>query len=95
MGTGCGQANHAVSQTTTTVAGGADTAPLEKAFANAMSFRPMIAETVKIIQAARYDDALPALQRLAANPQITPQQKKTVEDLIQALRQPAAPKINP
>ena len=92
LGTGCGRANHPVSPTTATSAGGVDTTPLEKAFENSMSFRPMMDETVKIIRAAHYADALPMLQRLAANPQLTPQQKQTVDDLIQAIRQLAAPK---
>jgi hypothetical protein len=84
---GCSKSNPTgPAPTQNTGPGGAEVAKVEKAFASAdASLRFPVDDTLRIVKAGAYADALPSLRKLAGNARLTPEQKQALQELIQKL----------
>jgi hypothetical protein len=85
---GCGKSSSGPTQTApTSTQGAVDLTAVRKAFESAdASFRFPLDEALRIVEAGGYGDALPPLQKLAANPKLTPEQKQSLQELVQKLQ---------
>jgi hypothetical protein len=87
--TGCGRPG-AVQAPTDSKLGpdGVDVAAVQQAFKGAdASLKFSLDDHLRMIGAGAYGDAAQGLRKLAANPLTSPEQKKALEDLLQALSQ--------
>jgi hypothetical protein len=84
---GCGKSNPTSASTPNNGPAGVEISKVEKAFTSAdASFRFPLDEALRIVKAGGYADALPQLQKLAANPRLTSDQKQSLQDLVQKLQ---------
>jgi hypothetical protein len=83
---GCSKSNPGPAPAQNTGPGGAEVSKVEKAFASADAcLRLPVGETLRIVKAGGYADALPQLRKPAGNARITPEQKQALQELVQKL----------
>jgi hypothetical protein len=83
---GCSKSNTVPAPAQNTGPAGAEISKVEKVFALAdASLRFPVDETLGIVKAGGYADALPQLRKLAGNAKLTAEQKQALQELVRKL----------